>query len=145
MTWSYDIESGEDKDVVRLLIGDTNTNDQEMSDEEIAYFLTQETDVYLAAARAARALQSKYSRMVDVRVESVSKSYSQRATGYAALAEDLIRQAGTTSIPSPGVSGVSVSEMRSQRSQTDRPREKFYMGKFDSPETTTEDTEGYIE
>lgn len=135
MTWSYDTALTADKDVVRLLIGDTDTNDQQLSDEEILYFLTQETDPYLAAARAARSLQSKFARMVDTKVESVSKSYSQKSLAYGALAEDLVRQAGSTSIPSPGVSGVSVSDMKSKRSETDRPREKFWMGRFDNPET----------
>ena len=50
MTWTYDATSiGTDLAKVRLLIGDTETTDQQMTDEEINFFIDNEQTIYKAA------------------------------------------------------------------------------------------------
>lgn len=61
MSWSYDpsaIEKG--LNFVRLMVGDTDTSDQQISDEEINAFLAIETDVWCAAAAVADSISAKY-------------------------------------------------------------------------------------
>lgn len=133
MTWSYDTALIADKDKVRLLVGDTDTNDQLLQDEEIVFILTQETNVYNAAALAARTIQSSYARKADVSVESVSKKFSQQAMAYAKLSEDLMRRAEQEDLVSPSVLGVSIDVMQEAREDTDRVKPKFEMNKFNNP------------
>lgn len=62
MAWTYDpakIEVG--LNWVRLRIGDTDTNDQQLSDEEITSLLAV-GDRVSAAVAAARAISAKYAR-----------------------------------------------------------------------------------
>jgi hypothetical protein len=73
MTWSYNTALTADKDKVRTFIGDTNTSEQLISDEEITFFLTQSDNIYGAAARACRAIAAKYARLTDTEVEGVLK------------------------------------------------------------------------
>lgn len=134
MTWTYSDPSTYDRDKVRLLIGDTNTSDQQLSDEEIAFFLTEEGSVYRAAAAAARSLMAKYSRLVDKSVGDLSLSYSQRVTHYESLIRDLDRRsAGRTSVPYFG--GGTKSGMDAEKEDTDRPKPSFERGQFDFPGT----------
>ena len=134
MTWTYDpTDLSTDLAKVRLLIGDTDTNDQLLSDEEINHFLTVDTDPNRAAAFAANAIYSKFARLADTTVESVSKKYSQKAQHYSALAKTLEAQANSADAPSPGISGINPETMRDKRNDTDRVREKFYMDRFSNP------------
>ena len=63
MSWSYDpaaIEKG--LNFVRLMVGDTDTSDQQMSDEEINAILAIEADKWRAAAVVADSISAKYAR-----------------------------------------------------------------------------------
>jgi hypothetical protein len=95
MTWSFDDTSlaTSEKDQVRLLIGDTDTNDQLLSDEAIAFYLSQRGDsVNLAAADACDSIAAKYARQVDTKNGQLSVSASQRAEAYRKLGADLRAQ-----------------------------------------------------
>lgn len=136
MTWSYNTALTDEKDQVRLIIGDTDTNDQQLQDEEIDFFLTQAGDaIYDAALRCVRALQSKYSRLVNSSVESVRADYSERAKQYSALAAQLAIDAAnaSTTFGAPIVTGISISEMDSQDQDTDRVRGYVRTGQYDNP------------
>lgn len=131
-----------DKENVRLLIMDTSATAPQITDAQIYYFLFEEDNIYLAAAKAAMALSAKYAGYADISVEGVRSSNSQKADGYAKLSKRLESQANASELPSPGVSGVSISEMRGKRGTSDRPRERFYMEQFDNPSgTIDEETE----
>ncbi len=63
MAWSYDpaaIEKG--LNFIRLMVGDTDTTDQQISDEEINAILAIEPDKWKAAAQVAEAISAKYTR-----------------------------------------------------------------------------------
>jgi hypothetical protein len=95
MTWSFSEASlsTSEKDQVRLLIGDTDTNDQLLSDEAISFYLSSRGDnVNLAAADACDSIAAKFSRQVDTRNGALSVSASQRAEAYRQLGADLRAQ-----------------------------------------------------
>jgi hypothetical protein len=136
MTWTYTNPSTSNRDAVRFLLGDTNTADQRVTDEEIAFALTQAgNDIYAAAAICARALSGKYATLVDTTVETVSVKYSQMRDAFATLAVRLEAQGkrytGALGIAVAG--GISLSEMTEVRSDPDRVPTAFNMGQFDNP------------
>lgn len=95
MTWSFDDSdlSNSPKDQVRLLIGDTDTDDQQLSNESIEFYLSSRGgSVNLAAADACDSIAAKYARQVDTKNGSLSVSASQRAKAYRDLASDLRTQ-----------------------------------------------------
>lgn len=116
MTWSYDTALSTDKDKVRLLIGDTDTNNQLLSDEEISYFLTDST-VNRAALTACESLSAKFAKYTDESMSGDSKSYSQLHDHYASLAE-IIKKKMLLNI-TPYFGGVYVSDIDSIESNSD--------------------------
>ena len=84
MSWSYDATKTEvGLHWVRLRIGDTDTNDPQLSDEEILSLLAQ-SDRVTAAYQAALLLSAKYARY----------GAQKEATLYATLAEQISREMG---------------------------------------------------
>lgn len=136
MTWTYGGDpAANDRDKVRFLIGDTDTNDQQVSDEEIAYLLTSEGSVPGAAVAAVQALIAKFSRLVDKSVGDLSISYSQRVGQYEKLLRQLVqRRALRTGTPYAG--GISESDKDTVEADTDRVRPEFYKGQFSHPGAT---------
>lgn len=108
MTWTYSGNPGSSsRDAVRFLIGDTAGGDQLVSDEEIAYLLTEETTVRSAAGRACEAIAAAFGRNSDqsksVGDLSLSESWSQRATSYLTLADRLHSGGAADNHPVPRV------------------------------------------
>ena len=121
---------------VRLLSGDTDTNDQQLQNEEIDFSLTQTgNNVYYSAAWVARAISSKYSRLVDTELDGVLTSkYSTLAKQYTALADNLEYQ-GKTSGAVIGIKagGISVTAVKAVRENTDRIKPSFRRDRFKNP------------
>ncbi len=144
MTWTYSVSSFDTttsdgrRNSVRLLIGDTNTNDQQVQDEEIAFALTEKSNnIYYAAAWLCSVLASKYSRYVDTQLDGALESkYSQIAQNYKQLAVMLTDQ-GKASSSGGGLGlyagGISVTAIESARQSADRPKPVIYEGQFDNP------------
>jgi hypothetical protein len=89
MTWTYTDPSANTRDAIRFLVGDTNTNDQLVTDAEIAYISATYTNVYVAAAEICDAIAAKYARQADTRNGELSVSASQRAKAYLDLSKKL--------------------------------------------------------
>ena len=89
MSFTYSDPRNNDRDKVRFLIGDTNVNSPLLQDKEILYLIEEEVTTLRAAVAGALGLAAKFSRLMDESVGSVSKSYSQRAIAFRALAKDL--------------------------------------------------------
>jgi hypothetical protein len=115
MTWNY-IPPGRtgatDRDTVRYLVGDTNTDEQLVLDEEIDYALVKFPDVQFAAALVLRALAAKSIRDVNMSVGGVSVSCNQKAEGYKAMAAIYDPSGVTTSavLVLPVFGGLSLAE-----------------------------------
>ena len=102
MTWSYSGDpSASEKDAVRFLIGDTDTDDQLLSDEEITYVITESGgSKYQAAHDAAYAIASKFSRMAQSKsVGDMSISYADRAQAFFMLANELLELGARREVP----------------------------------------------
>lgn len=123
---------------VRLLIGDTDTTDQLVQDEEIYFALAQTGDnIYTAASWACRVVAAKFSRMVDTQLDgALQASYSDRAKQYNQLAIQIDAQGKKTSGKSLGVSGggISSSGMAVVNQNPDRVKPAFGINQFDNTE-----------
>jgi hypothetical protein len=112
MTWSYNAAAlatttaSTDMTKVRLFIGDTDTDDQQLQDEEISYILTAQPIISYAAADCADLLAAKYSRQVTTQNGMLRVTASLRQEQYAALAKRL-RSNGAGDTPG-GVSGGAI-------------------------------------
>ena len=142
MAWTYDATdlntttSSGRLNVVRLLVGDTDTNDQQVQDEEITFALTQtNNNSYYAAGWIARAISGKYSRQVTVELDNqLMAQYSDLATQYSLLADRLEYQ-GKRTAGALGMigGGISKTDVEAVRSNTDRVEPAFRRDQFDNP------------
>ena len=146
MAWSYDptdlntTTSSGRLNTVRLLSGDTQTIDQQVTNEEITFGLTENNNnVYLAAAWICRVIASKYSRLVDTQVDgALSSKYSDLYNKYIALSNDLENQS-KKSYGALGIvaGGLTISDINSVRTDTDRVPPAFTRDQFHNPPTYT--------
>lgn len=118
--WTYSGDpSSTSRDAVRFLIGDTDNTSQLVTDEEIAYMLTQEGSTSSAAARVCRSLAAKYARFMDQSVGDLNISYSQRFKQFSEMAAKLESDASSR-VGIPYAGGISQSDKDSRESDTDR-------------------------
>lgn len=131
MSWTYSARPGTTTassrlDAVRHLVGDVDSSDQQIQNEEILFALSQAgDDVYGAAALTARAIAARYGRLVDTSVDQtgISANYSQRQKHYHELSTELEKQSkkyGSTGLGMPDAGGLSLSEVHSVEEDPDR-------------------------
>ena len=94
MTWTYTDPATSTRDEVRFMVGDTDTDDQLLTDLEIAYLLAAWINVTVTASKAASAIAAKFSRLADKSIGDLRISLSQKVASYRQLAVDLMQQAG---------------------------------------------------
>ena len=150
MSWSYSpsdlnttTASGR-LNSVRLLVGDTDSADQLVQNEEIMFGLSQaNNNVYYAAAWVCRTVAAKFSRMVDTTLDgALSGKYSTRAKQFQQLATQIEAQGKKTSGKALGVfaGGISSSAMGVANADPDRVMPEFGIDQFDNVEAG----DGYI-
>ena len=146
MSWSYDptdlnttTASGR-LNTVRLLVGDTETLDQQAQNEEITFSLSENgNNTYYSAAWVARAIASKYSRKVNTSLDGALKAdYSDLAKQYMLLADNLEYQGKTSgSGSSVGIGvlagGITKSGIETARANTNRVEGSFRRDRFKNP------------
>ena len=141
MSWSYNpadlgtTTSSGRLNSVRLLIGDTDTSDQIMQDEEITFALAQtNNNVYYAGSWACHMIASKYSRLVDLKIEGSSSRYSELAKQYITMSDHLNDLGKRTNGKSLGVSagGISVAAMTVVQENDDNVDPSFRVQQFDN-------------
>lgn len=138
--WSYDAsdlttETASGRlNSTRLLLGDTDTNDQQVQNEEVTFALSQTNDnVYYAASWLANVVASKYARRVDTDIDGqLSEKYSQLQEHYRKLSVMLSAQGKKFSGTALGtrVGGVSVTAIDAVRGNSDRVTPSFRMDRF---------------
>ena len=142
MTWTFWSTPGtsnvdQRRDAVRMFVGDTDESDQQISNEQIEFCLTQTSnDIYSASAMVARMLAAKYARMADSKLEEVETKFSQLRDNYNSLAVSLDAQSakfGTLNLGVPLAGGISIGEMSAARDDTDRLPPSFETGQFSNP------------
>lgn len=147
--WSYDPEilgsetPEERKNSVRFLMGDTDTNDQQVQDEEIIFALSQTgQNIYYAGAFVAENVAAKFARLVTSEVDRTLRiRYSDMQAQYRGLAKDLRKQAVRVGGISVGAGGINSLEMTIVRNNPLRPKAS-YKGEFKYPRGSY-DNQGY--
>ena len=141
MTWSYTADAVAAKDRVRDLIGDTDTTDQQLQDEQLVALVAGEPNEFMAGARAAGILAARYARQVDKSVGPFRLSLSQKSKGYRDLAVELVEasKARITSSPYaiPSAGGVSVAEKAAHAADATITQPDFKRGMHDHPGAPT--------
>ena len=138
MAWSYDEGNLNTDDTlgrlnaVRLLIGDTDTNDQQVQDEEIVFGLAQaNNNVYSTGAWMCRTIAAKYSRNVDSEISGALKeSASQLQDHYNSLADNLEYQGQKLGGLGIVAGGITVSSVDGVRANTNRVKPEFNKDQF---------------
>jgi glycerate-2-kinase len=142
MAWSYDPTDLDNTtasgrlNIVRLLVGDTDTVDQQVQNEEITFGLSENgNNIYLSASWIARAISSKYSRLVTTSLSgALSSDYSDLAKQYQTLADQLEYQ-GKTNGASVGIlaGGITKTQVEGVRANTNRIEGSFRRDRFKNP------------
>jgi hypothetical protein len=139
VTWTYDptnlgtATAAERLDSVRFLVGDTDTNDQQVQDEEIAFALDQNgNNIYLSASWVARGIAAKFARLVDTDLDGqLSEKYSQLQAHYKGLSDTLEYQGKTTSGGLGfAAGGLSRATMKAVKTNTDRTGSRIQRDQF---------------
>jgi hypothetical protein len=139
MAWSYDERNLNTTDALgrlnatRFLIGDTNEDDQQVQDEEVAFALAQaNNNTYFAGAFLCRTIAAKYSRNVDVKISgALEETSSQLQAHYLELAEALEYQAQKTGgVLGIVAGGITKSTVDSVRENTNRVTPSFNKDQF---------------
>lgn len=98
------------RDKLRLELGDTDEDAPLYNDDEIAYFLAEESnDIQKARLRAAEAAVFLLARAYDFETDGQKYARSQMSKAYAAMAKQLRAQGVTTSADVNGVSTIDVT------------------------------------
>ena len=153
MSWTYDATElgtsteAERLNSVRLFVGDTDTTDQQVQNEEITFALSQtNNNVYSAASFTARLIASKYSRLVNTELDGMLMAeYSDLAKQYSKLSKDLDNLASEYGTPKLGVvgGGLTTTQIDAVRTLTTRVNPSFRMDRFriDTQEYLTDYTQ----
>lgn len=135
MSWSYSGDPNLSRlDAVRFLVGDTDIDDQLLSDEEIIYIEESVSNIYIAGSRASEAIAGKFSRLADKSLGDYSISLSQKASAYLELAGRLSHRAKADLAKKvkPYAGGISVSDKETVELDFDRVNPAFKKDIFDS-------------
>jgi hypothetical protein len=95
MAFSYDSSLVAPRDQIRFLVGDTESDEYFLEDEEIVFLMTtwdHKNSVYYTASMAAEAIAAKFAREISVSSDSQSLSTSELQQKYLDLAARLLRQ-----------------------------------------------------
>lgn len=110
-TWSFnptDLATNE-KDAIRLEIGDTDSTNWLLADEEITYAISQERNFWAAAARCAEMAGRSLLRKADPKLgRSMQVIYSKAAQQYFDMAKGL--RAKAMGSVAPYVGGMTITD-----------------------------------
>lgn len=136
MTFTYDSTSiSTDLAKVRTLIGDTNSSDPLLTDEQITFFLDETADIYLAAANAIRrGILPGIARRIDRSGTGFSATRSQITVHYRDLAETL--ESKSSALANPAWSELSDSDVDTIESDTDFQQPSFKSEQHKNPRTS---------
>lgn len=133
MTWTYTGDPNvSDRDKIRFLIGDTDTNDQLVNDEEIQWALDEAGSIYQAAHDLCTVIASKFARMATSKsVGDLSLSYANRAETYHTLANRMLHLAERRDVPTPWASPYNMVTS-SERTELGMQGHEFWTGVHDN-------------
>ena len=119
MTWSYQDTMPRAIDKVRFYVGDTNSADQLLSDEEITFALAESGgNVRQAASLCATRKATEWSRLSDLKEGQLSISYSQRSKQMLTAAEAIIDASITLDPAIPFAGAVFIADKQGVEQDT---------------------------
>ena len=132
MSWTYTGDpAANEKDAVRFEIPDTDESVKLVSDQEIAYALTQESGVIGAAAHCCEQLARRFSMQADVSTGDIKLTYSAQAENLADRAKELRLKAAGAHPPYSGNQSRANKERMAE--DEDRVPASFERRQFDNP------------
>ena len=133
MTWSYNENLSTDRDKVRFRIGDTDTDDQLLSNETIDALLVIRNDVVLASIDSVQAILAKFAREIDRQALGLGGPRSQKTTHYENLLKILRAEAdkGATGV---FYGGATIADKEDALADTTKPRPPFRLDQFNNLE-----------
>tara|TARA_R100001510_G_C7603420_1_gene169305 strand:- start:355 stop:759 length:405 start_codon:yes stop_codon:yes gene_type:complete len=133
MTWSYNENLSTDRDKVRFRIGDTDTDDQLLSNETIDALLVIRNDVVLASIDSVQAILAQFAREIDRQALGLGGPRSQKTTHYENLLKILRAEAdkGATGV---FYGGATIAEKDDALADTTKPRPPFRLNQFNNLE-----------
>jgi hypothetical protein len=139
---SYDSSLPTDKDKVRWLLGDTSdaAATEYAKDEEIQWALSEEQNVYMAAAAVAMSIYRK-ERIGGVQELTVGETRIKydRAVEFRALADDLRARGSAYKEPTAG--GISEADEDTYEDDSDLIQPAFGIGMHDNPAESSNEEE----
>lgn len=120
-----DSDLSTDLNKVRLIIQDTSSTDFKFSDEEITFFISEEANIYGAAASAKESLASKTAEKVSKTVGKLKIELQQQFEHHIEQAKNFRTQSQTKGSSQIFAGGLSVTGKDAQRADTDRVDPKF--------------------
>jgi len=112
MVFTY-VEPTTDRDKVRFLVQDTDSNDFHLHDAEITYLLSTWGNVYDAAIAAAEIISGQYAHKTNYSRSigdlSISESYGASAAEFRALAQRLMAQRDRLYVPIAKINAQSIT------------------------------------
>ena len=160
MAWSYSGDPDSSAlDAIRILIGDTDTNDQLLANEEVSWVNAQvsgsttSTDaLYTVAHRCMITIASKFSRLADQSVGDMRVDMFQKAENARLQAKELkILAQSEGGTPTPYSGGITVSDKETDQDNSNLIKPSFRQGQFanttdwgaGSPVAASNDNEGW--
>ena len=134
MTFTYSGDPlNSNRDAVRLMINDTSTGAQELSDNEIAWLIASHPDNWFAASAGAMMKANKFAALANAKQVGdlrIDDSDGARGREFRLLSEELRNIALRRGIK-PAVGGISISQKETDLSDTDWDRPEFVIGQND--------------
>jgi hypothetical protein len=133
MTWSYDDSLPTDRDKVRFRIGDTDSEEELLSNETLDALLVIRDDVVLASIDAVQAILAKFAREIDRQALGLGGPRSQKTTHYENLLKVLRAEAdkGSTGV---FYGGATIAAKNAALADTTKPRPPFRIDQFNNLE-----------
>lgn len=138
--WTYDsgtlgVDTAEERrNSVRFLVGDTDTTDQQVQDDEVLFALGQTgQNIYSAAAFVSETIAAIYARRATTEIDRTLRvRYSDLQEHYRLLAQNLREQAMKFGGIGVSAGGVNLQQMLLARTNPLRPT-STHKGEFDYP------------
>ena len=132
MTWTYDGDpGGSNLSEIRFWAQLTNSSDERLSDEEIAFLRTKENSNREAAAACCEVLATKYSAEADIKAGAsgeLSIKMSQLSKQFSEMAIKLREE--SAKLAGPYAASISIAEKEAQEDRDDRVKPAFARDKW---------------
>lgn len=140
MSHSYQDTMVRDIDKVRFYVGDTDSSDWLLSDEEIDFALTEAGSVRAAASICADQLAARYARMADLTEGQLSIKYSQKYQQFREIAASVGSASKISFLSLPTAGGILIADKQATEADDTLVKPSFTVGILDNPNVGALDT-----